>query len=225
MRCWRCAQNSGARLKRNVAVKSVIAITPAGARWNVLCDDGETICCRHFVLATGKLGLRGVDDARDGSLVGLKMHLRLSPEARRALEGRVGTLLLLQDGDKPSRTSSTWNWIEDGIANLCFVLSRGTVARARVRLARPARPYLASSASHLDRASGTRRTALGQAAGRGLSRTGGHLHRKRGTAVYRVGDRFAHIPPFTGRRPSPSRSHPLRLAVERFGSAANPTPI
>jgi len=25
---------------------------------------------RHFVLATGKLGLRGVDDARDGSLVG-----------------------------------------------------------------------------------------------------------------------------------------------------------
>jgi menaquinone-9 beta-reductase len=63
-----CAQNSGARLKRNVAVKSVIAMTPAGAGWNVLCDDGETIYCRHLVLATGKLGLRGVDDARDGSL-------------------------------------------------------------------------------------------------------------------------------------------------------------
>jgi flavin-dependent dehydrogenase len=81
-----CARNSGARLKRNVAVKSV---TPAGTGWNVLCDEGEIIYCRHLVLATGKLGLRGVDDARDGSLVGLKMHLRLSPAARRALEGRV----------------------------------------------------------------------------------------------------------------------------------------
>jgi flavin-dependent dehydrogenase len=28
--------------------------------------------------------------------------------------------------------------------------------------------------------------------------TGGHLHRERGTAIYRVGDRLAHIPPFTG---------------------------
>jgi flavin-dependent dehydrogenase len=28
--------------------------------------------------------------------------------------------------------------------------------------------------------------------------TGGHLHRERRTAVYRVGDRLAHIPPFTG---------------------------
>jgi flavin-dependent dehydrogenase len=28
--------------------------------------------------------------------------------------------------------------------------------------------------------------------------TSGHLHRERNTAVYRVGDRLAHIPPFTG---------------------------
>jgi menaquinone-9 beta-reductase len=27
---------------------------------------------------------------------------------------------------------------------------------------------------------------------------GGHLHRERGSAIYRVGDRLAHIPPFTG---------------------------
>ena len=84
-----CAQNSGARLKRNVAVKSV---TPAGTGWNVLCDEGEIIYCRHLVLATGKLGLRGVDDARDGSLVGLKMHLRLSPRSPPRARGPGGTL-------------------------------------------------------------------------------------------------------------------------------------
>src|SRR5258707_2168050 len=44
----RRAQNSGARLKRNVAVK---AVTPDGAGWDVLCDDRETIYCRHFVSA------------------------------------------------------------------------------------------------------------------------------------------------------------------------------
>src|ERR1700751_4905611 len=114
-----CAQNSGTRLKRNVAVKSV---TPAGAGWNVHCDDGETIYCRHFVLATGKLGLRGVDDARDGSRVGRKMHLRLAPETRRALEGRV-ELFFLDD------SYIGLELIENGIANLCFVLPRATVAR------------------------------------------------------------------------------------------------
>src|SRR5258707_14026 len=115
----RRAQNSGAKLKRNVAVKSV---TPDDAGWNVLCDDGETIYCRHFVLATGKLGLRGVDDARDGSLVGLKMHLRLAPEARRAIESRVELFFL--DGSYIGL-----ELIEDSIANLCFVLPRATVAR------------------------------------------------------------------------------------------------
>src|SRR6476659_3376380 len=115
----RRAQNSGARLIRNVAVKSVM---PDGAGWNVLCDDGATIYCRHFVLATGKLGLRGIDDARDGSLVGLKMHLRLSPETGHALEGRVE--LFFFDGSYVGL-----ELIENSIANVCFVLPRATVAR------------------------------------------------------------------------------------------------
>src|SRR5258705_791418 len=113
------AQDSGARLKRNVAVE---AGTPDRAGWNVLCDDGETICCRHFVLGTGKLGPRGTGDARDGSLVGLKMHLRLAPEARRALEGRVELFFL--DGSYIGL-----ELIENGIAHLFFVLPRATVAR------------------------------------------------------------------------------------------------
>jgi flavin-dependent dehydrogenase len=184
-----CAQNSGARLKRNVAVKSVIAMTPAGAGWNVRCDDGETIYCRNFVLATRKLGLRGVDDVRDGSLVGLKMHLRLSTEARRALEGRV-ELFFLDD------SYIGLELIEDGIANLCFVLSRATVAR--LGSGWPAlHAYLASALPSLtERLAGAE--PLWDKPLAVVCPTGGHLHRERGTAVYRVGDRLAHIPPFTG---------------------------
>ena len=182
----RRAQDSGARLKRNVAVKSV---TPDGAGWNVLCDDGETIYCRHFVLATGKLGLRGVDDARDGSLVGLKMHLRLSPGVRRALEGRVELFFL--DGSYVGL-----ELIEDGIANLCFVLPRATVAR--IGSGWPAlHAYLASALPSLAQ----RLIGAEPLWGKPLAvvcPTGGHLHRERGSAVYRVGDRLAHIPPFTG---------------------------
>ena len=162
----------------------------AGRRgWNVLCDDGEMIYCRHFVLATGKLGLRGVDDARDGSLVGLKMHLRLSPEARRALEGRV-ELFFLDDG------YIGLELIEDGIANLCFVLSRATVAR--LGSGWPAlHAYLASALPSLtERLAGAE--PLWDKPLAVVCPTGGHLHRERGTAVYRVGDRLAHIPPFTG---------------------------
>ena len=181
-----CAQNSGTRLKRNVAAKSV---TPAGAGWNVHCDDGETIYCRHFVLATGKLGLRGVDDARDGSLVGLKMHLRLSPEARRALEGRV-ELFFLDD------SYIGLELIENGIANLCFLLPRATVAR--LGSGWPAlHAYLAAALPSLsERLAGTEPLCNKPLAV--VCPTGGHLHRERQTAVYRVGDRLAHVPPFTG---------------------------
>jgi menaquinone-9 beta-reductase len=182
----RRAQDSGARLKRNVAVKSV---TPDGAGWNALCDDGESIFCRHFVLATGKLGLRGVDDARDGSLVGLKMHLRLAPEARRALKGRVELFFL--DGSYIGL-----ELIENGIANLCFVLPRATVAR--LGSGWPAlRGHLASALPSLaERLAGAE--PLWDKPMAVVCPTGGHLHRERGTAIYRVGDRLAHIPPFTG---------------------------
>ena len=181
-----CAQNSGARLKRNVAVKSV---TLAGARWNVLCNDGEAIDCRHLVLATGKLGLRGVDDPRDGSLVGLKMHLRPSPEVRRALEGRVELFFL--DGSYIGL-----ELIEDGIANLCFVLPRATVIRLGPGW--PAlRGHLASALPSLaERLAGAE--PLWDKPLAVVCPTGGHLHREQRTAVYRVGDRLAHIPPFTG---------------------------
>ena len=207
-----CAQNSGARLKRNVAVKSV---TPAGTGWNVLCDEGEMIYCRHLVLATGKLGLRGVDDARDGSLVGQKMHLRLSPAARRALEGRV-ELFFIDDG------YIGLELIEDGIANLCFVLSRATVAR--LGSGWPALHAYSASAfpSLTERLAGAE--PLWDKPLAVVCPTGGHLHREREplSIASAIGSPISHRSPATA---SPSRSHPLRWRSSTFGSAARPTPI
>jgi FAD binding domain len=87
----RCAESHGAQVRRNVSVRSV---TPAGNGWTVSCDDDATLHSRNLVLATGKWGMRGLTDARDNSMVGLKMHLRLAPHVRDALANRVELALL-----------------------------------------------------------------------------------------------------------------------------------
>ena len=181
----RRAETLGAQIKRGVAVRNV---TPDGQGWLVHCDDGA-LRCRNLVLATGKLGVRGIDDTRDGSRVGFKMHLRMPNEARRALAGRVELYFL-------DRSYAGLELIEDGIANLCLLMPRDLVAR------------LGSGwqqvADHLTR-------AVPALAGRLVGAqplwdkplavvcpAAGHLHREQGPAVYRIGDRLAHIPPFTG---------------------------
>ena len=68
------AQQAGAELKRGASVQ---AVARENGGWSVRCDDGANLQARHLIVATGKYGLRGVSDGRDGSLVGLKMHLRL----------------------------------------------------------------------------------------------------------------------------------------------------
>lgn len=85
---------------------------------------GEAFHCRHPVVATGKLGLRGVGDARDNSLVGLKMHLRPTAEIRRALTGRVELFLL-------NRSYVGLELVEDGIANLCCCRARPSPSSRR----------------------------------------------------------------------------------------------
>ncbi len=181
-----CAQSSGARVNRNVSVKSV---TPDGSGGNVVCDNGETISCKHLVLATGKLGLRGIDDVRDGSLVGLKMHLRPSPEIRRGLEGRI-ELFFLDEG------YIGLELIEDGIANLCLVLPHATVGRIGSGWLALCGHLASALPSLAERLAGAE--PLWDKPKAVVCPTGGHLHRERTTAVYRVGDRLAHIPPFTG---------------------------
>jgi flavin-dependent dehydrogenase len=180
------AARRGAQVERNVKVRSA---RPDDVGWMVECDDGETIHCRHLVLATGKKGVRGLSDARNGALVGLKMHLRPSAAACRALEGRVELSFL--DGSYIGL-----ELIEDGIANLCCLLPRAVVARLGSGWPGPQGHLAAALPSLAERLEGAeplwdRPLAV-------VCPTGGYLYRDHGTAVFRVGDRLAHIPPFTG---------------------------
>lgn len=179
------ADRDGARITRGVSVQHV---SRDGTDWMVRCDGGATIRCRHLVLATGKWGMRGIADARDASLVGLKMHLRLAREAQRALQGRV-ELALLEGG------YAGLELVEEGIANLCLVLPRAAVARLAPGWP-PLHAFLGAALPHLgERLAGA--TALWDKPLAVVCPAAGHLHRDE-EGAYRVGDRLAHIPPFTG---------------------------
>jgi flavin-dependent dehydrogenase len=182
----RRAEALGAQIKRGLAVRNVTRDVDG---WIVHCDVGEPLHCRRLVLATGKWGLRGIGDARDGSQVGLKMHLHLPEEGRRALAGRVELYFL-------GRSYAGLELIEGSIANLCLLMPREVVSR--LGSGWPAlREHLAAALPALGA-----RLSGGQPAWEKplavVCPVGGHLHRAESTAVYRVGDRLAHIPPFTG---------------------------
>lgn len=180
------AADRGAEVKRNVSVR---VAKPDRAGWTLQCDDGETIRCRNLILATGKLGLRGIEDTRDNSLVGLKMHLRPSAKVARLLAGKV-ELSLLDD------SYVGLELVEDGIANLCLVLPRAVVAGVGSGWA-ALEKYLTSALPQLaDRLEGA--TPLWDKPLAVVCPTGGHLHAESGTTSFRVGDRLAHIPPYTG---------------------------
>jgi flavin-dependent dehydrogenase len=181
------ARESGAEVRCGVAARSV---APAGDAWTVQCDDGEALHCRHLVLATGKTGVRGIADAREGVMVGLKMHLRPTDDVRRALEGRVELFFL-------DRSYIGLELVEDGIANLCFLLPRETVAGLGSGWAALREHLIAGMPALAGRLDGA--AAIWDKPLAVVCPAGGYVHRAAGEgAIYRVGDRFAHIPPFTG---------------------------
>jgi flavin-dependent dehydrogenase len=186
------ARQSGAEVRCGVAVRSV---APAGDAWIVQRDDGDALHCRHLVLATGKTGVRGIADARAGAMVGLKMHLRPSDDVARALEGRVELFFL-------DRSYIGLELVEDGIANLCFLLPRETVARLGPGWAALCVHLVAGMPALAERLDGA--VPVWDKPLAVVCPAGGYVHRAEGegaakaAAMYRVGDRFAHIPPFTG---------------------------
>ena len=173
-------------LKRGAVVRGV---TPEGDGWIVRCDDGAAVRCRRLVLATGKWGLRGVEDARNAARVGLKMHLRPSAHMRAALAGRVELYFL-------DRGYAGLELIEDGIANLCLLMPGELVAQLG-----PGWPAIYNHVASVLPQLGERLAGSEPVWGKPIAvvcPTGGHLHREDGPTIYRVGDRLAHIPPFTG---------------------------
>lgn len=179
------AADYGVEVRRGVSVQQV---TRDGAGWRIRCDGGETIECRQLVLATGKWSVRGMADTRDMALVGLKMHLQLSSPTERSLAGRVE--LALFDGGYAGL-----ELVEDGIANLCLVLTRAAVARLAPGWP-PLRDHLRAALPHL----GARLANASPLLDKPLAVVcpgAGHLQRETDEAFH-IGDRLAHIPPFTG---------------------------
>jgi flavin-dependent dehydrogenase len=90
--------------------------------------------------------------------------------------------------------------VEDGIANLCCLLPRETVARLGSGWASLREHLVAEMPALAERLDGA--VPVWDKPLAVVCPAGGYLHRAQGaaegTAAYRVGDRFAHIPPFTG---------------------------
>lgn len=117
----RRAEAGGARILRGAPARDLMRDNDD---WRVRLPAGA-VSAREAALATGKHDLRGHPrpSGPQGDLVGFKMHLRLTPNARRALAGRVEIGLFPggYGGLEP---------IEDDSANLCFVISQAALSVA-----------------------------------------------------------------------------------------------
>jgi flavin-dependent dehydrogenase len=179
----------GVGVRQGVSVRSA---EPLKTGWQLRCGGGETIRCRILVLATGKRAPRRMMDGRDGSMVGLKMHLKLPAEITRTLLGQVELFFL-------ERGYAGLAVIEDGLANLCLLLPASVVAGIGPGWA-TLRDFLTSSlpslARRLDGAA-----ALWDKPHAIVCPAGGYFRSGLPgpeNPLYPVGDRLAHIPPFTG---------------------------
>jgi len=183
------AGDRGARVRRGVAVRR-LERTRQG--WRAVLGDGATLEAPTVLLATGKHDLRSHrrprPDAAD--VVAFKMHWQLADAQAAALAGHVELVWL--DGGYAGLAP-----IENGLANLCLVLS----ARAFARVGRSWERLLErfeDTAPHLGaRLDGARAAWPRPATIAGVPY--GHLHH--GSAAdgpWRVGDQLAVIPSFAG---------------------------
>lgn len=184
----RCAADHGARIRRGVAVRR---LERRGRGWCAVLGDGATAEAPIVLLAAGKHDLRTHRRPRPAAeVVAFKMHWRLAAPQAAALAGHVELVWL--DGGYAGLAP-----IENGLANLCLVLS----ARAFARLGRSWEHLLesfADAAPHLAvRLDGARPAWPRPATIAGVPY--GHLHRD-GAAdgPWRLGDQLAVIPSFAG---------------------------
>ena len=183
------AGERGARVGRGLAVRR---LERSRDGWRITLGDGAAIEAPTVLLATGKHDLRAHRRPRPAGagVVGFKMHWQLADAQAAGLAGHVELAWL--DGGYAGLAP-----IENGLANLCLVLS----AEAFARLGRSWERLL----GHLEQAAprlgarldGARALWPGPATIAGVPY--GHLHQG-GAAdrLYRVGDQLAVIPSFAG---------------------------
>lgn len=111
------ARSRGAAIIRGTPVRSIAADR---AHIHLDMEGHSEVFTETLFLATGKHDVRGAKRQADGAmndLIGFKMHYRLEKEQRHALEGSVEVLLF-------SGGYAGLQMIEQGIANLCLVVTR-----------------------------------------------------------------------------------------------------
>jgi len=107
----------GARIVRGVSVKT---ISPDGIGLRLDAGTNGEILAQNLFLASGKHDVRGVKREPAGTmndLIGFKGHYRLAQAHQAALEGSV-EVMLFSDG------YAGLQLVEEGIANLCLVVTR-----------------------------------------------------------------------------------------------------
>ncbi len=116
----RRAVDAGATVLRGRRAR---ALDPHGDGHRVRLDDDTRLHAREAVLATGKHDLRGWrrPPGRQDDLVGFKLHVRLDPEQRRALDGHV-ELALFRGG------YAGLQLVSDLQATLCLLVRRRRLA-------------------------------------------------------------------------------------------------
>ncbi len=177
------AARRGAVVKRGAAVK----VTQSRRRGRAGRDRWRRQLVRcAALLATGKHELRGWRRARVSTSIGLKLHLHLADSQRRALAGSV-ELTLFAGG------YAGLQLVEDGMANLCLVVSRNRFAS----LGRDWRRLVAAVPHLTSRLSDARAVQTRPLAVAGMP-YGWLAEGDAGAPVYRLGDQAAVIPSFTG---------------------------
>jgi flavin-dependent dehydrogenase len=177
------AEGEGVEVRRGCAVQALAA---DGSGVGLRTGEGE-VSAGAALLATGKHDLRGHRRAGAASLhIGFKLHLRLAPGQHAAL-GRQVDLALFDGG------YAGLQLIEDGIANLCLLVTKAKFARLGRDWASliAAVPHLAH---RLDGATACWPQPLA------ISRIpyGFRQRADAATAIFRIGDQAAVIPSFTG---------------------------
>ncbi len=179
------AEAAGARVERGVAVREI-------TRGRVVLDGGRTLDAATLLLASGKHEVRGVQRPADGTvagLIGFKSYFRLARAQDAQLRDHIEVLMF-------SGGYAGLQHVEDGIANLCLLVTSETLTAAGGKwpglLA-----VLRAACGHLD----DRLAGAEELLERPITISGvpyGYLHRDSGDGIYRLGDQFAVIPSFSG---------------------------